>query len=199
MAVISLKNKLKSGSLLVNNEAYSPGQFYSIETYTVGSGGSSTITFSNIPSTYKHLQIRYMARDDRTGSSGDYLKITLNSDTNANYSSHMLYGNGSAAGATADTSVSNMAIGRIPTAGHTASVFGVGVLDLLDYADTNKYKTLRLLSGYDTNNTGTEPGYLPFNSGSWRSTSAVTTITIAPNVGTNFVQYSHFALYGVKG
>ena len=183
--------------------AQQPAQFAtsfdSIATVTVGSGGSSSISFTSIPSTYKHLQIRYIARDDRTGSGGDYLKITFNSDTNANYSSHMLYGNGSAAGATADTSVSNMTIGRIPTAGHNASIFGVGVLDLLDYADTNKYKTLRLLSGYDTNNTGTEPGYLPFNSGSWRSTSAVTTITIAPNVGTNFVQYSHFALYGVKG
>jgi len=173
--------------------------FESIATTTVGSGGSSSITFSSIPSTYTHLQIKYIARDDRSGSSGDYLKITFNSDTSANYSTHMLYATGAAVGATADTSVSNMAIGRVPTAGHNASIFGVGVLDLLDYANTNKYKTVRLLSGYDTNNTGSEPGYLPFNSGSWRSTSAVSTITIAPNVGSNFVQYSHFALYGIKG
>jgi hypothetical protein len=32
--------------------------YESIETVTVGSGGSATVTFSSIPATYTHLQIK---------------------------------------------------------------------------------------------------------------------------------------------
>ena len=74
MAVISLKNKLKSGSLLVGNEYYNPTEFESIATVTVGSGGSSTISFTSIPGTYKHLQVRGIGRTNRADVL-DYYKI----------------------------------------------------------------------------------------------------------------------------
>jgi len=69
------------------------------------------------------------------------------------------------------------------------------VIDILDYANANKYKTIRSLSGTDYNNSN---GRLFYSSGNWRSTSAVTTITLTNDSGTNFTQYSSFALYGVK-
>ena len=47
----------------------SMGAFESIATAVVDSSGASSITFSNIPQTYKNLQIRYIARNQ--GSSGD--------------------------------------------------------------------------------------------------------------------------------
>jgi len=82
-------------------------------------------------------------------------------------------------------------------AGSTAgsNVFAVTVLDLLDYANTSKNKTVRNLAGYDKNGAG----QIALNSGSWMSTSAVTQIDISPRVGTLFSQYSSFALYGIKG
>jgi len=76
----------------------------------------------------------------------------------------------------------------------TASIFGVTVTDILDYKDTNKYTTIRVLTGYDTNGAGDVLLY----SGNWRSTSAVTSIVLFPASG-NFNQYSQFALYGIKG
>jgi hypothetical protein len=79
-------------------------------------------------------------------------------------------------------------------------MFGAGIVDILDYANTNKYKTIRSLTGHDHN--GVIAGIhaiVNLNSGSWRSTSAINSIVIGVVSGTAFNQYSSFALYGIKG
>ena len=78
---------------------------------------------------------------------------------------------------------------------NTTSTFAAHIFDILDYANINKYKTMRSLSGQDTNNA--TYGYVFFNSSLWQSTNAITSISMAPSSGT-FNQYSSFALYGVK-
>ena len=83
----------------------------------------------------------------------------------------------------------------ITTANSGANMFGSGVIDILDYANTNKYKTVRTLSGDDKNGSG----YVVFGSGLWQNTNAVSTITLTNHGATNFQQYSSFALYGIKG
>ena len=167
-----------------------PTDYESIATTTVGAGGTSTITFSSIPSTYSHLQIRYIGRNSVNNS---VIKITLNSDTATNYSLHYLYGNGATVTAGGAASQSNMEA-NMAVSSYSANVFGCGVMDLLDYANTNKYKTLRVLNGFDNNGSG----QVTFSSGSWRNTNAVTSITLIPNSSGNFEQYSSFALYGIK-
>jgi hypothetical protein len=172
------------------------GDYESINTVTVGSGGQATITFSSIPATFKHLQVRYMSRS-ANASTTDVLSWRFNSDTASNYSRHFLFGDGGggvgvSGAATSDT---RMTTDGTTGATATASIFGVGVVDILDYADTNKYKTLRALSADDRNGAG----LVVVNSGNWRSTSAVSTITIITNSTANFAQYSSFALYGIKG
>ena len=176
--------------------AASTNSYESIATVTVGSGGSSSISFTSIPSTYKHLQVRLLSRTDR-GDTNDFMTIRFNSDSGTNYSYHSLYGNGSSAGA-ADTGTSTATPWSGVTAGGnaTASIFGAAVVDVLDYQNSNKYKTVRLLSGTDQNST---TGRIYFMSNLWRSTSAITTLTIIPTYGSNFAQYSSFALYGIKG
>lgn len=169
------------------------GDFESIATVTVGAGGQATIEFTSIPSTYQHLQIRGIARN--TGTTFNALSIRFNSDSASNYSSHRLSGGGSAASSNADTSVSAMYPNELmPLSSAGANVFGVGIFDILDYANTNKYKTLRNLSGFDNNGSGN----VALGSGSWRSTSAITSVQLIPQ-SNNFAQYSHFALYGIKG
>ena len=171
--------------------------YESIATVTVGSGGSSSISFSSIPSTYKHLQIRGIAQELSTSPGYDSIDIVLNSDAGANYSWHRLLGNGSAASADAGTSQNYGLAGTMyyTTAG-ASNVFNAVVADVLDYQNTNKYKTIRSLAGVDNNGAGTV-GLL---STSWRSTSAVTSITLYPdNRVRSFAQYSSFALYGIKG
>ena len=162
--------------------------FDSIATVTVGSGGSSTITFSSIPSTYKHLQIRIIARSAYSGAS-DYMTLTAPS---AGTWYHQLYGDGSSAGAVAGNYLKLVTL--MPAATSTASVFGTSIVDILDYANTNKTKTMRSLNGYDANGSGR----LGLYSANIDTTTAISTITLASDNGANFAQYSHFALYGIK-
>ena len=165
----------------------------SIATTTVGGGGAATISFTSIPATYTHLQIRCLARTTRADTD-DQLRLQLNSDTASNYSQHALSGDGSAASASAGASVTFMFLGRSAGATSGASMFGVSVIDILDYADTNKYKTLRGLTGLDMNGSG----FATLTSGSWRNTAAVTSIQVT-FIGALMAQYSSFALYGIKG
>lgn len=187
--------------IIASSYPVATNSYESIATVTVGSGGSSSISFTSIPSTYKHLQIRAMVNTNRATYGQDDVWFQVNSDTAANYSQHRLQGNGSSASAGGSANTSSIVL--YGTAGTTVSnMFGVIVLDILDYADTNKYKTFRALGGVDTN--GLVAGYggwMNLESGLWRSTSALTSISFSPtqNGATAFAQYSHFALYGVKG
>ena len=169
------------------------GAYDSIATTTVGSGGAASISFTSIPSTYTHLQIRGLGRNNSAGTQFDDIKIQYNSDTASNYSFHQLYGTGATAAAYASASTTyNAAL--LAQGGNTAGIFAVNTIDLLDYANTNKYKTTRILNGYDKNGAG----FVSLTSGLWMSTSAVTRIDLTPLTG-SFVEYSSFALYGIKG
>jgi hypothetical protein len=168
--------------------------FESIATTTVGVGGTSSITFSSIPSTYQHLQIRFMGRSLAV-SSNDSILVRYNSDSGSNYVIHRLYGDGSTAGAQAFTSQTYTIAGDMPAA--TASLSqtqGVSIIDILDYGNTNKNKTTRILAGRDENGVG----YAWFNSSLWINTAAITSITVLAGNGL-LAQYSQAALYGIKG
>ena len=171
--------------------------YESIQTYIVGSGGSSSITFSSIPSTFTHLQIRCINRDTTSTYYSNDLYMTFNGDTGNNYSVHRIYGTGSGV-ANADnvTTTSYMLIGQQATGKNAASYFGANVIDVLEYANTNIYKTARGLGGVDLN--GNSDGRIMFQSGNWRSTSAITSISFRASSG-NLAEYSSFALYGIKG
>lgn len=170
--------------------------YESIETFTVGAGGQSTITFNTIPSTYKHLQIRMISRTNRAFAN-DALKIRFNSDSGNNYAFHYLNGDGASATAGGLTSSSMTYIPTPNMTGNSASsnMFGATITDILDYTNTNKNTTVRSLGGSDQNGSGN----IALQSGLWLNTAAVTTITITPEAGTSFNQYSSFALYGIKG
>jgi len=170
--------------------------YESIQTVTVGSTQTS-ISFSSIPSTYKHLQIRWIARVS-PATTDENLQIQVGNgsiDTGTNYSHHGLYGTGSAAAVFGNASVSGANLGRVTGASSSANMFGAGVIDILDYANTNKYKTFRGLSGDDQNGSG----LVWFASGSWQNTAAITNIQLNELYGSGgFVANSLFALYGVK-
>jgi hypothetical protein len=194
MAVQSIKNKIKSGSLLVGNAPFIPNSYESIATVTVGSGGQSTITFSSIPSTYQHLQIRYTSRVN-VADTGENIWLRFNGDTGNNYSYHYILGDGSSASSAGSGSFTRILSGRTAGNNTTANVFGASVIDILDYANTNKNTTARTLTGLENNGSGV----VFLESGGWFNTSAVTSITLAETSGNSFVQYSQFALYGIKG
>ena len=169
--------------------------YESIATVTVGSGGSASVSFTSIPSTYTHLQVRGIYKTDFTGT-GMTLEtyIAFNSDTTSgNYKGHYLYGNGASVQASVSTFQSGIEYGFAPRTG-PSNTFSVAVIDILDYQNTNKYKTIRSLSGGDGNGSGA----VGLWSSVWMNTNAITNITLLP-YSSNWTQYSQFALYGIKG
>lgn len=158
-----------------------------------GTGSSNTISFTSISSAYKHLQIRYIARSTFAGTSINLL-YTLNNDTTAaNYPWHALRGDGASA-----SSINGLTLNLLINEGFTGSTagtgqMGVGVIDFLDYANTNKNKTQRALGGQDRNGAG----QVTFQSSLWLNTAAINRIDLIAQSG-NFTTDSHFALYGIK-
>jgi hypothetical protein len=158
---------------------------------TVYGSGSSTITFSSIPSTYTHLQVRAFARDTGTGAASNTFS-RFNGDTGNNYTAHWLTGDGATASANNVLPWDVNLIANIPAASASANIFGVMIYDVLDYANTNKFKTVRSLTGNDRNGSGS----IWLDSGLWRSTAAISSITFT--TGTSFAAGSVFELYGIR-
>jgi hypothetical protein len=168
--------------------------YESIATVTVGSGGAASVTFSSIPATYQHLQIRALARTNRAAAS-DTVYWRFNSDSATNYTIHSLYGTGTSALTDAGANLNYGYYIGTTAATATASVFAVAVIDILDYKDTNKFKTVKTLHGRDVNGTGD----ILLTSSLWRNTAALSSMTLESQNAANISEYSSFALYGIKG
>jgi hypothetical protein len=170
--------------------------YESIATTTVGSGGSATITFSGIATTWSHLQLRYTARSNASGGTSS-LVIRFNSDNASNYYAyHEIYADGSTATAYAGGAATSIQIDQTTAAAKAASIFGVGIIDILNYQSTTNNKTARFLDGWDANGTGA----VVFGSALWKpsTVAAISRIDITESAASTWSQYSSFALYGVK-
>lgn len=172
------------------------GSFESIATAT-GTGSSGTITFSSIPSTYKSLQIRFLAKSTTTTGVNESLLLRVNGDTATNYTEHYLYGDGTTASANGAVTRSSISVynGTMRSNATYANMMGVGVIDIIDYASTTKNKTVRYVCGNDVN-AATSVGPA-LGSGLWLSTSAITSISLITSSG-SWATSTTIALYGVK-
>ena len=196
MPITSFKSRNKSRSMLVGN-AYFHKDFESIATAN-GTGSSDTISFTSIPSTYTHLQIRAIARDTSAFNDSYGAKLKINSDTGNNYASHYILGNGSSVVAGSQgTSITPPNCMQTAGGGMSASIFSAIIIDFLDYANTNKYKTIRVLTGVEPNSTSGDN--VGLQSALWMNTNAITQIDITSDSGGNWATGTHFALYGIKG
>lgn len=183
--------------MLAGNAVYLEPFYESIATISVAAGNTtSTITFSSIPSTYKHLQLRAIYKSAGSNVYNAWFSGKINNDTGANYSYHTVYGNGSSAGAVAYANNTVLDGFTRPGSDAGGAFYGAMIMDILDYKDTNKYKTIRHIGGADINLSTTRLDVGIMSNG-WRSTSAINEISFYGNQGA-FIQYSHFALYGIK-
>jgi len=181
---------------LSSGVAASTSSYESIASAT-GTGSSGTITFSSIPATYSHLQIRCIARTD-TGFGTDYIQFRFNSDTGSNYTYHGIEGDGASTynfAATGQTIVLNT---NITGSAATANAMGTAVIDIVDYANTSKYKTVRTIGGQDQNSLS-NTGQIRLISNLWLSTSAINRIDLTSYRSANWTTSTTFALYGIKG
>lgn len=197
MAVTSFKRSLYTSnpdkyiSFLAGNTAYNPSSYESIATAT-GNGSAASITFSSIPATYTHLQLRILVRD--SSSNNSQYQLWFNSGASATYGSHRLTGNGSTATATGSASNTEMQYAAF-TGTIATSTYGASIIDIHDYSSTSKNKTVRSFFGYDSNGAGT----LGLSSAVWVATSAITDITFYNANNNGLATGTTISLYGIKG
>jgi hypothetical protein len=169
------------------------GAYDSIATTTLGAGGANDVTFSSIPQTYTHLQVRVILQGT-TAFNVPFLGSTINGDNGSNYATHRLFGDGSSATSQGNVSQTQMIFPRFPdtaTPSYT-NMFGAMIIDYLDYSSGTKNPTVRVFGGYDANGSG----QINLNSGVRLNTAAITSLTFQT---LGMAQYSSFALYGIKG
>jgi hypothetical protein len=184
---------------LVGSFAPVPGAYEQIATLS-GTGSSDSITFSSIPQTYTHLQIRGTGSASY-GSTQDYgnAGLRFNGDTGNNYTYHILRGYHDGTTAYTQTGGSGtFSYGLVGIAHLSPSMNSLSagmIFDILDYTNTNKTKTMKCLSGVDGLR-NTSAG-LQLGSSVWKNTSAINSITIYQSNGSWFSN-TKFSLYGIK-
>jgi hypothetical protein len=177
-----------------------PAGAYELISTTILGSDQDSVTFdvSTLASTYRHLQVRLVARAT-TSTESRIVWLRYNGDSATNYSWHALlaYSDGTLAvrsEAVANTTVA--AAFSIPAASIGSNIFGSGVIDILDAFSTTKNKTTRTLGGY-MGGTGAFQQSVSLFSSAWRNTAAITSIEV--NADNNFLAGSRFSLYGIRG
>ena len=187
-----LSNITRYVDMLAGNTTWVPwepaGAYDALATVTVPSGGAASVTFAGIPAGYKHLQFRIVAT---TASSAGSISFRFNGDSSASYTYHRLIGNGSSASANGATT-SGRTLATVISCSTTQPT--PTIVDILDYGNSSKLKTLRSIGGYDYNGSGEVAIY----SNLWTNTAAITSVDLIVEGGASYGQFSQFALYGIK-
>lgn len=172
-----------------------------IQTQELSSEQASIVfDVSSYASTYKHLQIRAVGRTNRSTADSDPVIMQFNSDAGSNYSRHALgaydyNGSGTYYSNSAVSQSSIYVTDSFAVNASTSGAYGAVVIDIVDAFSSNKYTTVRCMGGLH----GGLWKEVAMKSGSWLSTSPVSTIQLSPLIGTAFSQYSRFSIYGLKG
>lgn len=166
---------------------------YPIASYTVGSAGSGAITFSDIPQTFNHLELRIFGRSNSSGA-GANVPVRFNGDSGGNYRIQYMGAQGSGSAFFGDFGVSQTEgnFGWVAGTASTAGVFGANIVSILEYSNTNKKKTSRILTACENNGTTTD--LVGQFANLWNSTAAITSITLLPNWAAN----TRIDLYGIS-
>lgn len=175
------------------------GAYESIASAT-GTGSSATITFSSIPGTYQHLQLRFLGRNTGTGTVLQDVYVQINGNTtSSNYAYHGIYGDGTTAATKGVTNLAGCYVeSSLLQSGGTSGALTAGILDIHDYASTTKNKTLRWIVGSNQNNATATNQSISLYSGLFAQTGAITSLSII-TASNSWSTNSTFALYGIKG
>jgi hypothetical protein len=163
---------------------------YELIATAFGTGSSGTITFSSIPQTYKHLQVRFTAKSTSTDR---LINVRMNGVTSAVYGWHWLRGSSSSAGTGGSINQSSIGMFDAMNASVTELRVSAGIIDILDYSSASKNTTIRGLHGQvgDANS-------IYLQSGGYFQTTAVTSLSFIANAN-SFSTLTRFSLYGIKG
>jgi hypothetical protein len=159
------------------------GSTYTPIATTTASGSTTSVTFSSIAGTYTDIVVVCNVQNAASGDNG--LRMQFNSDTGNNYSTTYIYGDGTSAVSGRQTSASGAQFGRSASGNITTSIGQVQ-----NYSNSTTYKTVL--------GRGNNPAALVWAAVSlWRSTSAITSITIYNETSATISAGSTFTLYGI--
>lgn len=171
------------------------GSWVLIEDKLLGADTPS-FDFQSIPAIYKALKIVVVARSDRAASASDGALLKINNDTGNNYLGVIQWGGPSPGWVQQGTAGAPTLCVYVTAASSPASWFGHTEIIIPNYANTSIYKPWQARGTQPTTSGGTVWVYDA--AGEWLSTSAISRVTIYPQTGSNFKQYSRAALYGMK-
>jgi hypothetical protein len=166
-----------------------------IDRIVLGAAASS-LAFANNPQVFKNLELYVSARTDKAGT-GDAILFTFNGDSGANYYGLRPTIAHSATLTTAEQLGTNYAtIVTITGNNAPANSFGVGIATIFDYTAAKS----KIVRAYGFAFLGTSSGslYQRDGNGVWNSTSAITSMSMTPESGPNFMALTIAELYGVQ-
>lgn len=188
MAHLAKEGKLVSGTA---------GVITTIETI-VNSTNGANFQFNNIPQTYTSLHLVGTVKKAGAHQTSP-IGIRCNGDATANYHSGLHYADGTVAVNTHIIDTTNAQIARVPgtDVGNLADRYGSFTVDIPNYTRTDVAKTF--LSRFQHSRTN---AVADMQSGSfsslWRSTAAITSLTVVSDAEDGFVTGSKVTLYGVS-
>lgn len=160
---------------------------------TASVSGVATYTFSSIPSTYTDLRLVFYGSASTT-----IAVLQFNGDANSNYSGTALRARPTGASYDALANLS-----RIYCVYNSLDGFNPAsiIVDILGYASTSDFKSVLIQTSADQSSNAA--GSMERSAGLYRSTSAISSITLLTNSGGNFtsgngVGTSVVTLYGIK-
>jgi hypothetical protein len=163
----------------------------------ISTGSTALFSFTNIPQTFTHLQVRWYARSLGSGVYSEQFTYFINNDRSSIYTSHTLWGDGSSAlsiNELLNASYVTLVGTSMPNANSIANAFGVVTMDILDYTNTNKNKTIRSFLGWDLNGSG----LTGLSSALYTTTNAINRIDLGVASGSNYAAGSRADLYGIQ-
>ena len=163
------------------------------------SSSTSTVTFTSIPSTFKHLQVRGILRGNASANQQTAAWRLNGAASTGNYRSHCIISKSNTPVSYETGPTDQTEFYEIPAANQSSNIFGSFIMDILDYTSTNKYKVVKTTYGFDNNNANNSNTISIF-SGVWLNTNAVTSIDLINQTSPNqWVAGSEISLYGIKG
>ena len=162
-----------------------PATYEKIATTTLGSA-NSTITFSSIAASWTDLKMIFTGTNTAAGQD---LLLRFNGDSGTNYSYTVLYGNGSSALSSRNTSLTYIFVAGVQNLSTTIPQFCD--IDIFSYTGSTN-KTIMSAHSADLNGSGTASKIV----GLWRNTAAITSVSLSTS-GTTFTAGTTATLYGI--
>jgi hypothetical protein len=172
---------------------------FTVIDHTELTGNATSYDVTSISASYDHLMLKVSARTDRSGYYYDEMDITLNADTGTNYSTTTLYAGALAPASARNSGQTSGAFFDCTSGASGANIFSANTLWIPHYSNTANYKQVFHESAVENTSATDAQWYVLMGAMLWGATSAVDQITLTPEAGDNFVQYSTFTLYGITG